>query len=432
MIQKFEPNFGAKKTRRLRYDRILGTSLAAAAVVASLFFFKNNIFNSDVIASPIEAKTPVFAYGFLLDSFQLAYRYEIAADESVSDILQKHHVGINEVERLVAECKGIFNPKDIRVGKNYSILSKDSTQSADFLVYEPNATRYVLFDIKNQKVQMIEKKVETVTKIAAGVVQSSLWNTLSKSGLSYNLAAKMEEALKWSVDFHHVRPGDKFKLVFEQNEIEGKPTGVGKLLGAYFQQNEKEYRAIYYEDESHKGFFDADGRAMKKGFLKSPLAFSNISSNFSMARLHPILGDVRPHLGTDYAAPKGTPILAVADGVVEEAKNGGGNGNFVKLRHDPIYETQYLHMSGFAKGIRPGARVQQSQVIGYVGSTGLATGPHVCFRFWKNGAQVNHLNQALPRPQPMSKKDLEKFTPVRDQILSQFDEIEFETTGAQP
>ena len=214
-------------------------------------------------------------------------------------------------------------------------------------------------------------------------------------------------------------------MIYEDKSIDGKSVGVGKVHAAYYKNLDNEYYAYYFENSKHNGYFDEKGRTMKKAFLKSPVKYSRISSKFNRRRFHPILRRVRAHLGTDYAAPYGTPIYAVADGVITKASRTRGNGNYVKIRHDETYQTQYLHMQKFAKGTRPGAHVKQGQVIGYVGSTGLATGPHVCFRFWKNGRQVNHLRLNLPPPDPMPEEDLPAFFELRDSMKIELDKIPF-------
>jgi murein DD-endopeptidase MepM/ murein hydrolase activator NlpD len=239
----------------------------------------------------------------------------------------------------------------------------------------------------------------------------------------------MEDALQWSVDFHHAQKGDRFKLLYEEETVECEPAGIGRVYAAIYETGGKEYHSIYFESgkKEQTGYYDLEGRPMNKGFLKAPVKYARISSGYNLRRFHPILKYVRPHFGTDYAAPAGTPILAVGSGTVIEAGYGKGNGNFVKIKHDNTYQTQYLHMRGFAKGIRKGAHVSQGEVIGYVGSTGLATGPHVCFRFWKNGQQVNHLNLKFPPPAPLPKEELPAFFQLRDDYVEQLKKLEFKS-----
>ena len=374
-------------------------------------------------AFPLSA--PTLKYGFALDTFSVTEGI-IAPNQFLADILQSHKVDFKDIDELARRSKQVFDVRNLRAGKGYTILSRDTTLSADFFIYEPNVYEYVIFDLHSKKAKKVERPVAIKTRTASGTITSSLWNTMTDNGLSYELTAKMEDAFAWSIDFHHIQKNDQFKLIFDEKYIDGKPVGVGEIHAAIFNNQGNEYYAIYFENEKHAGFYDLEARPMKKAFLKSPVKYSRISSRFNPRRYHPILKRRRPHLGTDYAAPRGTPIYAVADGVVTKATRSGGNGNYVKIKHDDVYQTQYLHMSRFAKGIRSGIHVKQGQVIGYVGSTGLATGPHVCFRFWKHGRQVNHLKQNLPPPDPMPKKDIPTFNKVRDKMKAQLDKISYQ------
>ena len=271
---------------------------------------------------------------------------------------------------------------------------------------------------------MVEKEIELCEEVVSGKIESSLWGTLEDQGINPAIIDLMEEALSSSVDFYHTRKGDEFKLIYENKYVDGRLTGLGRLIAAcYINDNGANY-SILYKSKDYEGYFDAEGRPARKSFLKAPVKFTRISSNYNLRRFHPIKGKTIPHLGTDYAAPYGTEIRSVSDGVVTASAYNGGNGNFVKVKHDNVYETQYLHMSRFAKGIRPGVRVRQGQTIGYVGATGLATGPHVCFRFWKNGRQVNHLREKLPPPQPMSMQELPDFFEHRDKLLVRLNELQ--------
>jgi murein DD-endopeptidase MepM/ murein hydrolase activator NlpD len=215
------------------------------------------------------------------------------------------------------------------------------------------------------------------------------------------MAIALSEIYAWTIDFYRIQKGDAFKVFFEEHFVEGNSIGIGRILSSSFSQGGKTVKAYYFENGEEKGYYDAEGNSLKKAFLKAPVKFSRISSGYSTKRLHPVLKTVRPHYGTDYAAPHGTPIMAVGDGTVTEARYTGGNGNYVKIRHNKSIETQYLHMSRFADGVRPGKRVSQGDIIGYVGSTGLATGPHVCFRFWKNGKQVDHRKEEMQGAGPL-------------------------------
>lgn len=368
----------------------------------------------DLGAFPI--LTPNMRWGFALDTFTVREE-KIKANQVLGSVLNSCGLSPQDIDQLVQKLNGRFEYKSWRTGKGYAVLSKPGQATADYIIYEPNAYEYYLFDLKNLDFELVKRPVIKETITAEGMISSSLWKAMTDAGMSFELADKMEDALQWSVDFHHTQANDKFKLLYEQDFVEGKKANVGRLFAAHYQTGDQEFHAIYFEDKEHPGYYDLEGRPMNKGFLKSPVKYARISSGYNLKRFHPILKYTRPHFGTDYAAPAGTPILSVGNGVVVEAAYGKGNGNFVKIKHDDTYTTQYLHMQGFAKGIRKGAYVQQGQVIGYVGSTGLATGPHVCFRFWKNGQQVNHLKLNFPPPKPLPQSVLPQFFKLRDQYL---------------
>jgi murein DD-endopeptidase MepM/ murein hydrolase activator NlpD len=369
---------------------------------------------------------PTIRYGFALDTFQV-YESEFHSSENLGDILMEHKMEYADIDNLVRNSRAVFDVRDLTAGKPYLILSKDSTQGPDYMIYEPNLYKYYVFHLKDSlHIEKVERPITTAIKSSGVVVESSLWESMERSGADPALIKSLEEALKWSVDFHHLNRGEQFKAVYDQNFVEGTPVDPGRVHAALYKTEKKDNYAFYYESPHYTGYYDQDGRPMKKGFLRAPVKYVRISSGYNLRRLHPILGTVRPHFGTDYAAPYGTPILAVGDGTVLEATHRGGNGNFVKIKHTGQVQTQYLHMQAFARGIRSGARVSQGQIIGYVGSTGLATGPHVCFRFWVNGRQVNHNMLKLPPPEPLPKSEMEKFAVIRDKFMEMLNEIKID------
>lgn len=374
-------------------------------------------------AFPIEV--PTLKYGFALDTFHVQ-QDTFRRGQYLGDILLQHKIDYPTIQQLAANADSVFKINRFRVNHAYTVLSRDTAQGGDYFVYEPNVYEYVVFELKDDlTVRKVKRPISTKRYAKGGTITSSLWAAMSELGAGPDLFVKLEDALQWSVDFHRIQKGDRFKAVYDENFIDGEPVGAGMVHAAYYKSGEAEFYAIYYgESEEHAGYYDLEGRPMNKGFLKSPVKASRISSPYNPNRFHPILKRRRPHLGTDYAAPHGTPIRAVGDGVVTIASYTNGNGNYVKIKHNDTYQTQYLHMSGFAKGIGPGVHVKQGQTIGYVGATGLATGPHVCFRFWKNGRQVNHLRLSFPPPEPLPKSELQKFFAKRDHYLEQLQHIE--------
>ncbi|MGM0574082.1 MAG: M23 family metallopeptidase, partial [Bacteroidota bacterium] len=251
-------------------------------------------------------------------------------------------------------------------------------------------------------------------------------DTMLDNDLHPDLVIEMSKILAWSMDFYRIDTGDRFKVLFNEQYVGDDMVGVEQVKAIYFMHRGKEIEGYHFEKDTVSGYFAPDGENLRKMFLQAPLEFGRISSRFSHSRVHPIHGDRRPHYGTDYAAPRGTPILAVGDGLVTRRAYTRGNGYYVRIRHNAVYETQYLHLSRFADGITEGVNVSQGDVIGYVGSTGMATGPHVCFRFWENGRQVDHLRLDLPSGEPLPEAYMDEFVKIRDQYKAALDDIVFE------
>ncbi len=399
-----------------------------AALAAVLYVDRNPDIPLDELSN-LEIPAVNLEYGLNLNDFHVV-RGEIEPNQFLADILLQHRVSYQHIGELAAAAKDVFDVRNLRAGKPYTVLSRDTSTMADYFIYEPNVLSYVVYSINDKQVELVEREIFRRDRMANGTISSSLWQTMIDQDLDYELAAKMEDALAWSVDFHHIQKGDAFKVFYEELFIGDKPVGVGKLHGAYFTTSNNDYYAIKFDSEKYDGYYDLEGRPMKKVFLKAPVKYTRISSKYNLRRFHPVLRRVKAHLGTDYAAPYGTPIYAVANGVVTKAGYTKGNGNYVKIKHDKVYSTQYLHMQKFSKGISSGVQVKQGQVIGYVGSTGLATGPHVCFRFWKNGRQVNHLRENLPEPDPMPEEELPTYFVVRDSIQRILDQISLDPVVA--
>lgn len=422
------------KRLRLRKNVVLGASVALGIGVfaATVQFSKNRqaaaLAYADTSLDALPVVPENMRWGFALGEFQLT-EAPLRSGDVLGEILMAHGLTYPQVNAIVEQCKGKFNINSMRVGRKLNFLSSQQGQSPEYMTYEPSPYEYVVFQLKEPyQVEVVKRHVVTDTIASSGVLETSFWQALMDNGLDDQLADGMIDILASSVDFYHQKQGDRFKVVYEQHIVEGEPVGTGKIIAAVYEREGKEYFAFNFEKQGEKtNYFDFDGRPARKAFLKSPLKYSRISSRYNLHRLHPILGYHKAHLGTDYAAPQGTPIMSVAEGTVVEATRKGGNGIYVKIRHDGIYQTQYLHMSGFAKGIHPGTRVAQGQTIGYVGSTGLATGPHVCFRFWKNGREVDHLRLNLPQPEPIKGAVLEEFKGVRDGLIRMLNSVQYRT-----
>ncbi len=361
-------------------------------------------------------------YGLFTDSLYQSNGI-VAKNETLTDILLPYNVTYQQINEISKIAKKKWNVRKIQKGRNYIIYtSNDSLQSIKYFVYENDPIDFVIIDFSDSiEIFTGSKPIDIKVNRAEGEIKTSLYLTLKEQNLSDLLALKLAEVYAWQVDFYRIYPGDKFKVIFEEQYVDSQFIGIGKIIAAYFQHRGDDLYGFYYEQNGKEEYFDEEGQSLQKTFLKSPLKFSRISSGYSRKRFHPVLHTYKSHLGTDYAAPTGTKIYAVGDGTVTEARYKRNNGNYVKIRHNGTYSTQYLHMSKIAKGIRPGVKVKQKQVIGFVGSTGLATGPHVCFRFWKNGAQVNHRKQKFPSSHPVAKENMHEYSVYMDSLKTILD-----------
>lgn len=363
-------------------------------------------------------------YGMVTDSF-LVIKDEVRRNQNLSSILLPYGVPYSTIDQIAKASKEVFDVRKLAVGKPYTIFcTKDSAGYATCFIYEPNATEFVVYNLRDSlHIYKGEKEIERRTKYVSGTVNSSLYVDLKKNNADPMLAIELSEIYAWTIDFYRIQKGDEFEILYTENFVDGKSIGVGRILASTFTHFGKPVKAYFFESDKERGYYNEKGENLKKAFLQAPVKFSRISSGYNLKRFHPVQKRVKPHLGTDYAAPTGTPIMAVGDGVISEARYKANNGNYVKMRHNSVYETQYLHMSKIATGIKPGKRVSQGDIIGYVGSTGLATGPHVCFRFWKNGKQVDHRKEELPAAIPISDETrprFEKLVLERDSIVRIF------------
>lgn len=365
----------------------------------------------------VEAEAPAVldAFGFSSRAFSVDTR-RVVRGETFASLLAEQGIGHDVWTAMNASEAGALRDVILRAGNDWHVYRRAG--AAHHAVYEVDSRRYLVFSLDGSAtVRLHEHPVQQVERVVTGKIQNSLYATLDELGASGDLAPMLADIFAAQVDFHRLQKGDEVALVFEEERIGDRVVGTGKVLAARLMHSGRTYEAFRFEHDGHAGYYDAEGKSFENGFLKSPLKFSRLTSGFTLRRFHPVQKRWKAHLGTDYAAPSGTPILAVGDGVVSRASYTRGNGNYVKIRHDRTYETQYLHMSRFAKGIRPGTRVQKGEVIGYVGSTGLATGPHVCFRFWKNGVQVDHRKELGPEMPPIDKSLLPAFAAQRDRLL---------------
>lgn len=375
-----------------------------------------------VIEEPIVVPDSIF--GFPKDSFDI-YQGSIARNEFLADILLGHDVDYATIDRIARASKDVYDVRYLRHGKNYTILkTTDSLATAQFFIYQPNAVEYVVYPLQDTiPIYVGQLPVHIRTREASGVITSSLFETLQEQNVSPALAMELANVYAWTIDFYRIQRNDFFKVVFEERFVEDEFVGIGEVHASLFNHSGGDFYAFQFDNSTGKDYFDDEGNSLRKAFLKSPLKYGRMTSGYTMKRFHPVQKRWKAHLGTDYAAPRGTPILAVGDGVVSEARFSKYNGNYVKIRHNSTYTTQYLHMSKIGAGMKPGTSVRQGDVIGYVGSTGLATGPHVCFRFWKNGKQVNHRNEPMPPSKPVDASQRDEFMKQMLQSKEQLDNI---------
>lgn len=353
----------------------------------------------------------------------------IRRNENLSDILSDCDVEYAKIHKLSQRSKAVFDVRNLKAGRPYTILStNDSEARTDYMIYEANPEEYILFDLRGDiSVERKSKEIERVLTTAVGIINGSLYGTLEANNLSPRLAIELSEVYAWTVDFFKLNKGDRFKIIYEEKFADGEYIGVGEIKAASFVSNGETFNAYYFDGMEIPEFFNEEGESLRRAFLRAPVKFSRISSRYSKRRFHPVQKRFKAHLGTDYAAPKGTPILATADGVVEAAGYKKYNGNYVKVRHNGTYTTQYLHMSKIKA--KRGERVKQGDVIGYVGMTGLATGNHVCYRFWKNGVQVDPYRQKLPEAEPLAAEKMPAFLKVVAQYQETLDGLEYPDQG---
>lgn len=340
----------------------------------------------------------------------------IKAGETFSDILLPHSVSRQKINEIGKKALDVFPLRNIRADDELFIYAKwDSVETVKYIVYKKDAVNFIVFDLQDTISVMKKQKPFTIKqKTLSAAIKINLILTLVDKGVDPNVGYALADIYESQIDFGMLQENDNFNVIFEEIYVDGKPAGIGKILASKFNFGKKNYYAIRFDQEKKGSYYDEHGKGLQGMFLTAPIKFKyRITSRFSSNRYHPILNRNKAHLGTDYAAAAGTPIMTVANGVVIETGYTGGNGNYAKVKHNASYTTQYLHMSRFAKGIKRGVRVVQGQTIGFVGSTGLATGPHVCFRFWKNGKQVNPLREKNQSSEPVSKKNKEEFEIVK-------------------
>ncbi len=365
------------------------------------FDFKHDIIYDTTSVKNLSGAT--IMYGIPIDSFDLISGH-IKRNGFLSSILMEHGVSLRDLERVLSNSAHVFDVRKMRYGNNFTLFcERDTTARARYMVYEHDPTTSYIFSFRDSlNITRYDKEIKKEIRFSTLTIETSLWDAMLKNGLNPSLVIQLSEIYAWSIDFFGLQKGDTFKVIYEEMSIDQKSLGTGRIYGAVFTGYGVSIYAIPFMQDGKESFYDSEGNSLRKAFLKAPLQFSRVSSRFSSARLHPILRIRRPHHGVDYAAPAGTPVHAIGDGRITQLSNDGGSGRMIKIVHNSVYATAYLHLSRFASGIAPGNYVKQGDIIGYVGSSGLSTGPHLDFRFYKNGSPVDPLKVEAPPVEPVS------------------------------
>ena len=362
-------------------------------------------------------------YGFCPDSLDCK-EGKVKNGQFFSTLMMHLGMSAQEAYDLTQACGKTFDVKSLRVGNTYKAYYKDG--SLAYVIYDRDRTSQVIFSCHPPyEVRIHEKPITTQQRYADVTIRTSLWVDMIEAGVSPELIVSLSDIYAWTVDFFGLQKGDRFRVLYEEKLCDGEVVAVDTVRYAVFSRGKEELPSIMF-DQKDRGniYWNEKGESMRKAFLKAPLKFSRISSGFSYARRHPVTKKVRPHTGVDYAAPKGTPVMTIGDGVITSMKYEGAGGNTIRIRHNSVYSTAYLHLSGYAKGLKTGQRVRQGQVIGYVGSTGRSTGPHLDFRVWKNGSAINPLKMQSPPAEPLKAANKEAFEKAYEKYKAQIDTIQ--------
>ena len=399
---------------------------------------KDNIKDTLDASDEITASVPkiIHEFGYTLNNYTVI-KDTIKKGESFGIILDRHHVYYPKINAIAKGIKDTFDVRRIRAGKPYMILaSKDSLEKAEVFIYKNSKAKATIVNFKDSTIvaYTYRKPIKIVEKEVSGNIYSTLSEAMDSLHLNPNLTYDVADIYAWTLDFYKLQKGDQFKLIYEEKFIDDSIfVGYGKVKAALFDHNNKDFYAYRFVPDSIKGipeYYDEEGNMLRSQFLRSPIKFQyRVSSRYNLRRKIAYYGRVKPHKGTDFAAKVGTPIMATASGTVTESRKKGGNGNYVKIRHNNTYSTQYLHMS--RRKVKRGKYVKQGDVIGWVGMTGNTSGPHVCYRFWKNGKQVDPFKQKLPSAKPLKKSLKPTYKKFIEPFKTQLDKIEFPNQNNQ-
>jgi len=375
---------------------------------------KTQVEITDTIGVKVNTK-----FGIEADNYNIESK-TVKKNQNISDLLLPFGISQNDIFKI-ALADSVFNTRKIRTGnKYYTFLKNDNTQKLDYMVYAIDKIRYVVFDFTDStNLYLGENEVIKNRRKVTGEITSSLWNAFVNKDEDPMLANELSEIYAWSIDFFGIQKGDKFIIVYDELMVDTNRVGIGTIYSAKFTNSGKDFYAFRFFQDSVYTYFDENGNSLRKTFLKAPLKYSRISSHFTNSRFHPVLKIYRAHHGVDYAAPTGTPVHSIGDGKVIKKGCSNGGGNYIKIKHNSVYTTTYMHLSKFASGINIGDFVAQGQVVGYVGSTGLSTGTHLDFRVYKNGHAINPLKLEAPPAEPIKKENTEAFNKLKDKLFKE-------------
>ncbi len=396
-------------------------AMVSAILVATSSCTKQNNINQEVAPSDtIAIEEPTKIYGLAVDSFTIE-SYKVGRNDNLTIILMRSGLSRQNAYDATMAIGEVFDVRNLRQGNNYTLFfstPNDSTRKLSHFVYDVNQTTYLRCDIKRPMRAIIEhREVKSIEKISEATINSSLWNATTENGINPAIALELSDIYAWTVDFFGIEKGDRFKVLYTEQYVDSVSVGIGEIKAAYFESHGKKLYAFRYEQDSAMSYFDLEGNSLRKAFLKAPLKYSRISSRFSGSRMHPVLKIRRPHHGVDYAAPSGTPVMSIGDGkVIAKGWDSKGGGNYVKIRHNSVYTTVYMHLRGFAKGLSNGSMVRQGDVIGFVGATGTATGPHLDFRVYMNGKPTDPLKMEAPSAEPVSNDNMDDYINYSDKL----------------
>lgn len=399
------------------------TSIISAFLLVSTLLFSSCVNTSkEVQTADEQAVEDILSVLPSLDSLRCV-EGKVKSGQFFSTLMTGLGLNAQEAYDLTMACDTVFDVKNLRVGNEYKAYYDG--QILKYVLYRQDRTSDILFECQTPyKVSKVTRPVTVRKRYADVTINSSLWNDMRAAGASPLIILSLSDIYAWTVDFFGLQKGDRFRVLYEEKVCDGEVIAIDTVRYAIFSHNGKDLPMVMYDQKDGGNiWWNEKGESMRKAFLKAPLKFSRISSGFSYARRHPVTRRVQPHTGIDYAAPKGTPVMSIGDGVVTSKKYEGAGGNTVRIRHNSVYSTAYLHLSGYSKGLKVGQRVRQGEVIGYVGSTGRSTGPHLDFRVWKNGSPINPLKMESPPAEPLKKENLEDFELVHKKYRAQVDSI---------